>query len=141
MAYEDTYSDEFDTSYEDDTQNEDINTDASYRIGTATFFLMISLALFFDIAQIVITILSFGTIGAIISPILSGLAWFLFYIWFKMKSIDLMSSRRFVRNILTGLAELIPYIDLLPMWTTTIILTTRETRKEDRRRTENNVFV
>jgi hypothetical protein len=133
------YEDQFMDSTPQDEYEEDLTIHTSYRIGFPTFFLMVFCALFFDLAQIVITILSLGTIGAVISPVLSGIAWILFYMWFKIKGVDIIDARRWGKTVAKGFVELVPYLDLLPMWTITVFTTTQESRKEDKIRLDESI--
>lgn len=105
--------------------------DSTYRIGTLTFMLMMGLAFFVDLIQFLITLISVGTIGAIISSMITGIAWIIFYIWFKMNGVGYV-DRRIALKIFILLLEFIPLLNALPIYILLTFITIGGTRLEDR---------
>ncbi len=91
----------------------------------STIVLMTVTALFFDALQAILTM--FG-IGLIASPFISILAGFIFWLWFMMRGVSLVTPKRFLALGGGFLAELIPAIDALPAWTAAVWYTISTTK-------------
>jgi hypothetical protein len=81
--------------------------------------LMVIVALIIDA---IAALLVFLAVGLIADTILSVGAWLMYYIWFKVRGVK-FGSRSALRMGVTTVAELIPAVNALPMWTAGIIWT------------------
>ena len=88
-------------------------------IKDVTMFLMIGTALFFDVVQIVIGWIP--VFGNVLSMCVSLFAFMSFFLWFYMYGIRMITPKRLFTMIGAGIIEMIPYVDLLPAWTLTVI--------------------
>jgi len=90
------------------------------KISSATGMLMVSIALFFDSFQGLIEIIP--VLGQIFSSLITIFAGLTFYLWFKINGVDFVNPKR--AGYLGGgfLIELIPFLNILPAWTLTVIL-------------------
>jgi hypothetical protein len=64
-------------------------------------------------------ILAFFIIGLLINRFISLFAWLHFYTWFKIKSIHVRGREMSI----SGVAEMIPVLGALPIWTGLVIWT------------------
>ena len=62
-------------------------------------------------------------VGLLINPIISVGAAYLFNRWFKIFGINLLSKNNMGLFYGTIAAELIPFFDALPVWTTSVVIT------------------
>jgi hypothetical protein len=75
-----------------------------------TKWFMLATALFYDGVQ---AILAFFVIGLLINRLITAFAWLHFYTWFKIRDIH-VRGREITSS---GVAEFIPIIGALPIWT------------------------
>jgi hypothetical protein len=100
---------------------------------TKTTIGIVATALLFDGLQALLTLSWFGVI---LNPIISILAAFVFQRWFKIYGINMFSKDNMGLFYGTIAAELIPYFDALPVWTTSVIVTLVRNRVKHRADTE-----
>lgn len=92
-----------------------------------TFWLMMSVGVLFDLAQAAIGLLHFipaagnaiAGIGDMLITIVAGLT---FFLWFWLHGIRFNTSKRMLRFGGSFLVELIPVANMLPVWTTSVLL-------------------
>lgn len=85
----------------------------------STSFLMTGAALFFDGLQILVGWVPI--IGQIISPIIGFFALITFWFWFKIHGISFSKKKRAATIGAGAIIELIPILNLLPMWTLAVL--------------------
>lgn len=90
-----------------------------------TIALMTLTAIFFDIVQAGLTL--FG-IGLVASPFISVFAGCVFFVWFLMHGISLISPKRLAAMGGGLLTEIIPGVDILPVWTGAVWYTISTTK-------------
>ncbi len=78
---------------------------------TATW--MLATAGFIDGLQALITLTG---VGAIINPFVSIFAAILFWFWFKIYNVSLLTWQRMLTFMFGGVLEAIPVVDALPGW-------------------------
>jgi hypothetical protein len=88
-------------------------------LSNSTVFLMIFTALFFDTLQLLIGWVP--VVGNIFADILSVFIFMTFFLWFMMNGISMITPKRLASMLGGGLIEMIPYVDLLPVWTGVVI--------------------
>lgn len=102
------------------------------RLGTAQAPLLLATALLVDTFQ---TMLGLVIVGALFSPLITVLAWLSYFVWYKLLDIGFMD--RGVQKLFiffgAGLLEMIPYINIIPAWTTSVILMIFIVKHEDAR--------
>lgn len=91
----------------------------------STVVMMTITALFFDGLQAGLTL--FG-IGLIASPFISVFAGLVFFLWFMLHGISLVTPKRFLAMGGGWLTELIPAVDALPAWTAAVWYTISTTK-------------
>ena len=101
-----------------------------HRIPVTVFATMVGVAGAIDALAAMLTPL---IIGFALNSILSMLAWVLFYIWFQIQSVKFLEGglRKAIIYFGGGFLELIPIINILPIWTLTVVLTIFIVRVED----------
>ncbi|MCR4279209.1 MAG: hypothetical protein NUV78_00530 [Candidatus Zambryskibacteria bacterium] len=77
---------------------------------STTVVLMITVALFFDALQVLLTFIFMGWLAGFFA----GLT---FYVWFRMHGISFMKPKRLAAFGGTALIELIPFLSVIPAWT------------------------
>ena len=83
-------------------------------LNNTTIALMISVAIFYDTLQWLLTFIFMGWLVSIFA----GLT---FYVWFKTKGMSFMKPKRFATFGGSFIIELIPVVgDILPAWTAAI---------------------
>lgn len=87
---------------------------------TATFLIIV--ALIIDGVVATISLLHFipaiGNVLAIVSTILINIfAWLTFYVWLKIKGVNLISPKKAAAMLGAGFVGFIPIINILPGWT------------------------
>ncbi|MBX4210600.1 hypothetical protein KW783_01360 [Candidatus Parcubacteria bacterium] len=98
-------------------------------IPKTTGYFMIAVALSIDGVQFLLTFIPI--VGWIINMILSGMAWLIFYMWFKSRGISFGSPKRALSLNGGFLLELIPIFDALPGWTATVMILVFSTRVKE----------
>jgi hypothetical protein len=93
----------------------------SRKIGFSTSFLMIVLAVTFDVIQVLFNLAP--VIGNILSVILiNTFAWVSFYVWFKILGVDFSKPSRMGTMVGSGFIEMIPIVNVLPTWTLAVVI-------------------
>jgi hypothetical protein len=87
-------------------------------LGTTTVLLMLSTFLLFDLTQ---ALLNLTFVGIILVPIVDIFAILTMYVWFRGKGINLASPKRLKRMFIGAFIDVIPVLDVLPVWTGTVI--------------------
>lgn len=83
-------------------------------LNNTTIVLMVSVALFYDALQWLLTFIFMGWLVGIFA----GLT---FYVWFKLRGLSFMKPKRFATFGGSFILELIPVVgDILPTWTAAI---------------------
>jgi predicted PurR-regulated permease PerM len=82
---------------------------------------MIVSAVLVDVFQFLLLIIPF--VGWLIGWMASIIATFAFGIWFSHHGVSMMDPKRVLRFLATTLAEFIPVINGIPVWTVTITYT------------------
>ncbi len=101
--------------------------DESQKIGLGSIYLMIGTALFFDLIIFLINLIP--VIGQIISIVIGGMAYIVFFLWFMMKGVKLMTGKR-IAAMGSGLViSLIPLVNMLPAITGSVAITIWTTKK------------
>ncbi len=100
-----------------------------HSITTTTKILMVGTAIFFDVLQILVTLIP--GIGPILAFFVNIFAQMTFWLWFHIKGVKYNSSKRLGAVVGGFLIELIPFLNVLPGITVQvlIILTTLEAEK------------
>lgn len=93
--------------------------DKGAKLKDVTIFLMIGTALFFDFFQTVVGWIPF--VGNVAAMIVSGFAFMTFFLWFYLNGISMITPKRLLAMIGGGIIEMIPYINILPGWTLTVV--------------------
>lgn len=83
-------------------------------IKDVTAFLMISLAIFYDVLQIVIGWIP--VLGNVLAMGVSFYAYLSFLCWFWIYGIKMTTPKRLLSMLATLGIELIPYVDMIPGW-------------------------
>lgn len=96
--------------------------DNENKLSEITIGLMVATAFLFDLAQLLISLIS-GTVAEIANWLLSIVFFGVLYLWFKIHSISFTSPKRLLSMGGGFLIEVIPYLDLLPGWTVAVALT------------------
>ncbi len=92
------------------------------RISPLISGLITGLALIYDGLQAGIDLISFGTIGWLINPLISFWAFMTFLLWFYLYGIRFVSPAKIGTMGGTLFLEFIPLINSLPTWTFGVIL-------------------
>ena len=103
------------------------------RIDSETGRLMVITALGFDFFQGIIGMLPF--VGFILAPLISFLIWLTFWIWLKLHGVSLGDNIKRMAIMFGGfLLELVPILNILPVWTLTIFITVLMVQRDDKRK-------
>jgi len=102
---------------------------AEQRINNVTAIFMIVVALLYDAAQ---AFLDFILIGLAVNWILDIWAWLTFFIWFKLKGVSFANPKRAVSLNGGFILELIPAVNVLPIWTAAVIILVITVKTEDK---------
>ncbi len=89
------------------------------QIKNITAVLMIGTALFFDLIQALIGWIPL--VGNILADLFSIIIFFTFLVWFWMNGIKMTTPRRLFALLGGGLAEMVPFLNILPAWTGVVI--------------------
>ncbi len=90
--------------------------------------MMIVVAVFFDVLQMILTWL---VIGALFSWAVTIFGTLVFYLWFKQHGVNFVTSRRLGTVLGIGIIELVPIVNALPGWTIAVILNILYSRNEE----------
>lgn len=90
------------------------------RISKTTFWLMVGVAIFFDLIQIILTLLAVGIVADSLITVVAGLT---FFLWFKLKGVQFNNSKKILTAGGSFLVEAIPVLNVIPTWTISVILT------------------
>jgi len=101
------------------------------RIGVFTSGLMIAVALIYDGAQALIELITFGFGGWIINPIINIWSLMTFYTWFKLNGISYNKLSKISTLGVPAFMEMLPFINSLPAWTASVIISLFMTYAED----------
>ena len=95
----------------------------SYRISPETYKLMMAVAIVFDIVTAIMSVTVIGAVPEFLLTLaIGGFLW----LWFKLKGVNIISTKRWKGKSFNFLVELIPYLDIIwPGW----ILLVRATYK------------
>jgi len=97
------------------------------KISLVEAFLLVSVALVFDVIEIISDLISpipiIGQLVLLISPFVDIIALFIIQLWLTIK------SARWAWSLAGNLVEFIPYIDIFPIRTITLIITIYLTNK------------
>lgn len=100
------------------------------KIGVAQGMVMIVTAAFIDFVQFLLTLL---IIGIIINPLISVIAFILFWSWFSLNGVKFFSGvkgiARFGIMSWTFLSELVPLLNAMPGWTVGVTMTYLSARR------------
>src|SRR3989344_1028705 len=100
------------------------------RANPTTFFLMLSVAIFFDVLQAILLLIPF--LGWILSSLISIFAWLTFYVWTSIKGWGLSDTlKQIVVNWVLPLMEIVPILNTLPTWTLKVVLSYSFLKAED----------
>ena len=92
---------------------------------------LLSAAAFVDTLQTVVTFIP--VVGPFIATAVAITARIVFGVWFMVLRVGLADkSRRFIANISMTLAEMLPLINALPIWTIGMWTIIRQVKKEDK---------
>lgn len=92
-------------------------------VGKVTFISMLTVAIICDVILALIALIPF--VGWIINFLLGIIVFLTFFIWFKTKGMKYTSARKIASLPLGFLIEMIPYINILPGWTVSVIINTQ----------------
>lgn len=88
-------------------------------LSDTTVFGMIFVALLFDAAQAIIGWIPI--FGNILSDFFSVAVFLIFFLWFKMYGISMLTPKRLRALAAGGVIEMIPYLNILPAWTGVVV--------------------
>lgn len=100
------------------------------RIDTFDQILMLMVAAFFDLIQILL-LLFFG-IGLILNRLVTIIEYFIFTIWFSFQGVNVFGSGFLNKTSSTFIGEIIPGLGSLPLFTLGIWMIIKQSQKEDR---------
>lgn len=98
---------------------------------------LIIFAVCVDLAELAVTWLGLVVIGGVLSSVISVLAGFVFWIWFLLLGVPVLSSpKHFAVRSVTFVGEIMPFFDAIPLvsflWTIGTITTVLMIRSEDK---------
>ena len=103
------------------------------RIDSSDGKLMTITALGFDSFQGLMSAIPFA--GLILGPLVSFLVWLTFFIWLKLHGVTIGDSVERMAVMFAGFFfELIPLLNILPIWTLTIFITVKLVQRTDRKK-------
>jgi hypothetical protein len=105
------------------------------RIDSTDGQLMVITAFGLDFFQGIIGAIPFA--GPIIAPVISLFIWFTFFIWLKLHGVSITDTIERIALMFGGfLLELVPLLNILPIWTLTILITVLLVQRSDRKKRE-----
>lgn len=110
-------------------ETEKPKSQSQQRVDSITAILMIIVALLYDAVQ---AFLDFILIGLVVNWILDVWAWLTFFIWFKLKGVSFTNPKRAISLNGGFIAELIPAVNALPIWTAAVIIMVITVKTEDK---------
>ncbi len=111
------------------TETEKSKKQSHQRIDNITAIFMIVTALLYDAAQAFLDLI---LIGLVVNWILDIWAWLTFFIWFKLRGVSFTNPKRAISFNGGFIAELIPAINALPIWTAVVIILVITVKTEDK---------
>lgn len=99
-----------------------------YRIGKTKKFFMVSIAICFDILELILAVF---LIGAVLNRFITLLEYFLYLMWFMFSKVQFTKPKNLSRMGGTFLIEMIPVLGALPMFTVGVLMTINNSRRED----------
>lgn len=108
------------------------------KIDSGTGQLMVAVALSLDILQGIIGILP--VVGFILAPLISLFIWLIFWVWLRFHGVSL--TKNIKRTVLMWggfFLELIPILNILPIWTITIFIIVLLVRNQDKRKIKKSI--
>jgi len=104
-----------------------------YRVSNFHAWVIIVLSIGIDTLVFMVALIPF--VGGIIGTFLGALAFFIFIVWFMVLGVHFLDkTERLAFKITMLLTELIPYVNILPMWTIGNILIIHQSRADDRKK-------
>jgi hypothetical protein len=101
------------------------------RIDYSTGQLMAITALFLDFFQGIMGAIPVA--GQILSPLISIFIWLTFFVWLKLHEITIIDNIKRLAIMAGGsFLEIIPIINIAPIWTITILITVMLVKVEDK---------
>lgn len=88
-------------------------------ISITTLILMVGVAIFYDVFQLIIEIIPL--VGQILSLFITLFAFLTFYVWFKIKGRSFASPKRAMAMGAGVIIEIIPILNILPGWTVAVL--------------------
>lgn len=85
-------------------------------------FLMVLVALIYDGIQALIDLLSVGTVGWLINPLINFWSFLTFFFWFKLKGVSFIRPSKLATMITPTFLECLPLVNSLPTWTCGVII-------------------
>ncbi len=92
-------------------------------VGRVTFFMMLTVAILADIGLFLLALIPY--IGWLANILFSFCVFLTFFMWFKIKGMKYNSVKKMAALPAGFLIELIPYINILPGWTLSVIINTQ----------------
>lgn len=99
-----------------------------YRIGPLQKILMLTIAAIFDLVEFVLAVLA---IGLILNRIITIIEYFIYILWFSVNKISFTSPKTLKKLGGSFIAEIIPFLGALPMFTVGVYMTIKSSREED----------
>jgi hypothetical protein len=96
------------------------NSKRRKEIANSTLFLMLGVALFYDIVQFVLDLIPIA--GWILAEFIALFAFLTFFVWFKLYGRSFTSPKRFSAMAVGSIIEMVPILNGLPGWTVAVIL-------------------
>jgi len=101
------------------------------RIDYGTAQLMAITALFLDFFQGIVG--AIPVVGQILSPLISIFIWLTFFVWLKLRGVTITDNIKRLAIMAGGsFLEIIPIINIAPIWTITILITVMLVKVEDK---------
>jgi hypothetical protein len=98
------------------------------KLSTGISALLIGVAITFDFAQFLIGFIP--VLGQIIGWFISATAGFTFWLWFRLLGISFSRKKRGVTLAVGGVVEMIPFLNMLPVWTSAVVRIIISTKTE-----------
>ncbi|MEX0652177.1 MAG: hypothetical protein WD509_01255 [Candidatus Paceibacterota bacterium] len=104
------------------------------RISNLLAVVLITIAIFVDITQALLSVIGFLILGVALNTLISACMTMFFGIVFIMNGVSFFSSRRLAVTGTALLIEAIPLLNNLPTWTMYTVVAVKNVRKEDKER-------
>lgn len=103
------------------------------RIDRSTGLLMIVTAFLLDTIQAALALMPI--VGILLGPLMSFIIWLTFFIWLKLHGVTVGDNIKRIGIMLAGFVfESIAILDVLPIWTATILIMVVLVRREDKKK-------